>query len=482
MKQKTPYNRTIFLKFLLAYALFAVFGFIATGTFIRSLVLTHLRTEQGERLYSFATRIADTYASDLYDSRTSIESVRTELVAFSKYLDADIWIINPSGRLVVDTARPLASDEEVVVEGFDPTVKGTGYYAVGDFFGTFEEETLSVFAPITSEYKVRAYVVAHIPMRVIEKRCDGFMSFCYILLIVLLLLSIIILIFFTEMVYVPLRRITEATEQYAAGNMDYRISAESESDDEIGYLAATVSYMAGEIARAEDDQKKFIANVSHDFRSPLTSIRGYLEAMKDGTIPEEKHGKYLDIVLNETDRLYKLTNGLLTLNNLNSKGMMLEKTDFDINRVIRDTTASFEGVCRSRRISFDLVMTDEIMLVYADMERIRQVLYNLIDNAIKFSHDGDAITVETTEQHGRVFVSVKDTGIGIPKEDLKMVFERFYKSDLSRGKDKRGTGLGLSIVKEIIKAHEENINVISTPDVGTEFIFSLSLAEAMDAD
>ena len=110
------------------------------------------------------------------------------------------------------------------------------------------------------------------------------------------------------------------------------------------------------------------------------------------------------------------------------------------------------------------------------------MLYNLIDNAIKFSHDGDAIKVETTEQHGKVFVSVKDTGIGIPKDDLKMVFERFYKSDLSRGKDKRGTGLGLSIVKEIIKAHEENINVISTEGSGTEFLFSLPLAKAMDAD
>ena len=480
MKQRTPYNHTIFLKFLLAYALFAVFGFIAAGTFIRSLVLTHIRTEQGDRLYMFATQIADTYASDLFDSRTSIESVRSELAALSKYLDADVWIINPSGRLVVDSSRTLSSDEEVVVDGFDPTVKGSGYYTVGTFFGSYDEEVLSVFAPITAAYKVRAYVVAHMPMRLIEARCDSFMNFCYILLIVLMLLSVIILIFFTEMVYVPIRRITEATEQYAAGNMDYKITAES--DDEIGYLTATVSYMAGEIARAEDDQKKFIANVSHDFRSPLTSIRGYLEAMKDGTIPQDQYDRYLGIVINETDRLSKLTNGLLTLNNLNSSGMMLDRTDFDINSIIRETAASFEGTCRSRKLTIDLVMTDERMLVHADMERIRQVLYNLIDNAIKFSHDSDTITVETTEKGTKVFVSVKDTGIGIPKDDLKMVFERFYKSDLSRGKDKRGTGLGLSIVKEIIKAHDENINVISTVDVGTEFIFSLPMAEVMQQE
>ena len=150
------------------------------------------------------------------------------------------------------------------------------------------------------------------------------------------------------MVYLPLRKITEATEQYAAGNLHYEFQVDSE--DEIGYLAASLSYMASEIARGEDNQKKFIANVSHDFRSPLTSIKGYLEAMLDGTIPPELHEKYLNIVLNETERLTKLTNSLLTLNNLNTKGMVLEKSDFDVNSIIRNTAASFEAPA-SRSIS-----------------------------------------------------------------------------------------------------------------------------------
>ena len=281
------------------------------------------------------------------------------------------------------------------------------------------------------------------------------------------------------MVYIPLRKVTTATEQYAAGNMDYKFTLES--DDEIGYLGAAVSYMAGEIARSEEDQRKFIANVSHDFRSPLTSIRGYLQAMIDGTIPPDMHEHYLQVVLNETDRLTKLTNGLLTLNNIGS-GMMLEKTEFDINQVIRDTAATFEGTCRAKMLAIELVLTDEQMIVCADMGKIQQVLYNLTDNAIKFSHNDSIIKIETTEKKNKIFVSVKDSGIGIPKEDQKMVFERFYKSDLSRGKDKKGTGLGLSIVKEIIKAHGENINVISTVGVGTEFVFSLPKAKVMDED
>ena len=136
----------------------------------------------------------------------------------------------------------------------------------------------------------------------------------------------------------------------------------------------------------------------------------------------------------------------------------------------------------SKHIAIELVLTDDKMLVNADMSKIQQVLYNLLDNAIKFSHHDSSIKIETPEKHSKVFVSVKDSGIGIPKEDQKLIFDRFYKSDASRGKDKKGTGLGLSIVKEIIKAHEENINVISTQGVGTEFIFSLPKAAAMDAE
>jgi signal transduction histidine kinase len=235
--------------------------------------------------------------------------------------------------------------------------------------------------------------------------------------------------------------------------------------------------MAQENASAEDDQKKFVAKVSHDFRSPLTSIKGYLEAMLDGTIPPENHEKYLGIVLNETERLRKLTNGLLTLNNLNTSGMLLDITVFDINDVIRSVAASFEGTCKKKVIAIELVLSGEELYVKADADKIKQVLYNLVDNAIKFSHHDSVIKIETSEKHNKVFVSVKDSGIGIPKDQLSQVFERFYKSDLSRGKDKKGTGLGLSITREIIRAHGENINVISTEGVGSEFIFSIPLAD-----
>ena len=311
-------------------------------------------------------------------------------------------------------------------------------------------------------------------MQDLHDSCDSLLNISYLTLLILFLLSLIILLFFTEMVYLPLRKITHATEQYAIGNFRYEFQVDSE--DEIGYLAASLAYMASEVAKSEDNQKRLVANISHDFRSPLTSMRGYLEAMQDGTIPPELHEKYIGVVLNETDRLTKLTNSLLTLNNLNTQGMILDRTNFDINPVIKNTAASFEGTCRSKFITIELVLTGEQMYVNADMVKIQQVLYNLVDNAIKFSHKNSSIKVETIEKSNKLLVSVKDNGIGIPKDSLKLIWNRFYKTDLSRGKDKKGTGLGLSIAKEIIQSHNENINVVSTEGVGTEFIFTLEKA------
>lgn len=471
-------RKTLYLKFLLAYFIFGFFGFFTVATFVSSMTTEQLKREKADTLYKEATLIANTYATDLYNNEASLDTVKKQIDALDVYMSAIIWIINPSGRMILDSSAPMDLEKEVVIENFNPVSTSGSYYTVGNYFDSFTEEYLSVSAPITSNYKVRGYVVIHYPMQSIMDSCNSLLNISYLLLVILFLLSLIILIFFTEIVYLPLRKITVATEQYASGNMHYEFQVDSE--DEIGYLAASLSYMASEIARSEDDQKKFVANVSHDFRSPLTSIKGYLEAMIDGTIPPEQHNKYLTIVLNETERLTKLTNSLLTLNNLNTKGMLIDKTDFDINLVIRSVAAAFEGTCKRRTIAIELILTGSELYVNADKGKIEQVLYNLLDNAIKFSPQDSVIKIETNERHNKLFISVKDHGLGIPKKDLKLIFDRFYKSDYSRGKDKKGTGLGLSITKEIIHSHGEHINVISTEDVGSEFIFSLPLSDFDD--
>ena len=464
-------KRTLYLKFVLAYLIFAFFGFIVVATFTSSMTLEHMKRERADALYKEALLISNSYAADLYNNEITLESVWRQIEAIGTFLDASVWIVNPSGLIVLDSSSALDIQNPETIPNFSPTITGNSFYTVGDFFGMFEDDMISAFAPITGSYKVKGYVIIHASMNKLQKSCDSLLNISYLTLAILFLLSLIILLFFTALVYIPLRKITHATEQYAIGNFRYDFQVDSE--DEIGYLAASLAYMASEVAKSEDNQKHLVANISHDFRSPLTSMRGYLEAMLDGTIPPELHEKYLGVVLNETDRLTKLTNSLLTLNNLNTNGMILEKSHFDINQVIKNTAASFEGTCRQKLISIELVLTDEQMYVNADMVKIQQVLYNLVDNAIKFSHKNSSIKIETVEKSNKLMLSVKDYGIGIPKDSLKKIWNRFYKTDLSRGKDKKGTGLGLSITKEIIRSHNENINVISTEGEGTEFIFTL---------
>ena len=296
-----------------------------------------------------------------------------------------------------------------------------------------------------------------------------------LLFVVTYLLVAVLFIFYSFHVRKPLNEITKGASEFANGNLSYQIPVDSEN--ELGYLAKNLNYMADKLNRNGEYQRQFISNISHDFRSPLTSIKGYVEAMIDGTIPVEMQEKYLKIISYEAERLEKLTRGLLTLNELDIQKRMLNIQSFDINQIIKSTAASFEGTCTTRQILLELVLSGKELYARADIEQIQQVLYNLLSNAIKFSPDRSTITIETTEKNDKIFVSVKDHGIGIPKSSINKIWERFYKIDRSRGKDQKGTGLGLAIVKEIISAHGQHINVISTEGVGTEFIFTLEKAK-----
>ncbi|MCI8518050.1 MAG: HAMP domain-containing histidine kinase [Hungatella sp.] len=464
-------KHSLYYKFILGYLVFGLVGFLAIATVASELTYDQLIREESATLYDEASLLAAN-CSQVYKGRTvNIASTYPQLEAVATYLRSEIWIVNHSGVIVMDSRRPGRTG--MVIEGFDPTFNGNRPYTIGTYNNCFTEEVMTVSAPITGNYNTYGYVLIHLPLSQIQNSKDGFLNILYIVSGIIFGLSLIILLVFTKTVYIPLKKITEAANQYAEGNLKYKTTIHTQ--DEMGYLAATLNYMSDELDKMEEYQRVFIANVSHDFRSPLTSIKGYLEAILDGTIPPEMYEKYLHRVISETDRLNKLTQGLLALNSLDSKGY-LSRTNFDINRVIKDTAASFEGTCDAKNLVLDLTFSETITMVHADLGKIQQVLYNLIDNAIKFSHPDSVIYIQTSLKYEKAFISVKDTGVGIPKESLKKIWERFYKTDPSRGKDKKGTGLGLAIVKEIIQGHGETIDVISTEGVGTEFIFTLPRA------
>ena len=463
-------KRKLLLQIIIGYIVFGVIGFIAIAVLSSTILFNSITSAKASSLYKEATIISDQYLTDYYNSSSTLKDVWNNLKVVDNYIQAQIWIVNPDGEIILNSRKSL-SEKSTTIEDFDPTQTGEKYYQIGTFNGYFDDDTLSVSSPIVSNYKVKSYVIIHIPMDDIYEERDSISSVLYLCFLIIYLLSLIPLIVFYFKIYLPLYKINTISLEYAANNFEHKIPYNN--DDELGTLSNSINYLALQLNTLEEYQRKFIANISHDFRSPLTSIKGYLEAMSDGTIPAESQKKYFNILLFETERLTKLTSSLLTLNNFESSGGHLDIIDFDINKTIKDTAASFEGTCKEKMVSIELILSGKVLFVTGDVGKIQQVLYNLIDNAIKFSHNNSTITIETTEKNEKVFISVKDTGIGIPKDSIKKVWDRFYKSDYSRGKDKKGTGLGLTIVKEIIQAHNENIDVISTEGIGTEFIFSL---------
>lgn len=467
-------KKTVYSQLLILYLLIGIASFFLVSAGGSYLVEKNLEHTLSESLYQEANSIAsyDTVKHNI--STSSLSAVKDTLMAIAIFQNADIWIINSQNEVIVNTDK-TAPATPVLLENFDPTAWGGSYYQTGDFYGYFKTPRLSVIAPITSDMTTKGYIAVHYQMKSLYQQRSKILSVMQLIFFIVYALTFVLLLFYRAKVHKPIQLIIKATSEYDNGNLAYRIPIKS--DNELGYLANTLNYMANTMNQNGEYQRKFISNVSHDFRSPLTSIKGYVTAMLDGTIPPELQEKYLKIIAYESERLEKLTNSLLALNELDVKKRLMQVERFDINEIIKTTANTFEGICTDRKIRLELILSGRELFVMADMTQIQQVLYNLLDNAIKFSDNASSIILETTEKNGKVFVSVKDNGCGIPKESLSKVWERFYKTDASRGRDRKGTGLGLAIVKEIINAHDQNINVISTEGVGTEFIFTLEKAK-----
>lgn len=469
-------------------------GFLTVGVLVLLLVNAfgyyYHRNRLFERhkqvLYQEVRLVADEYQEDYVENGVSRDAFVQQLKMVAVLLDARIWLADREGNLLADTqtyqprknadgAADGTQEAEVNLAELHRGLLEEVYVESLEFKGLTDGPMLAVVEPMLSGIQVRGYLIFAQPMELVLSEVNRQMFWNNLIAGIVLLCFAVLLSWFVYYHESNLRRLQKAAVAYTDGDFSYEIKPGS--NDAYRELGNSLHYLAEQHANLVNYQKNFIANISHDFRSPLTSIKGYAEAMKDGTIPYEIQGKYLDIILFETDRLSNLTNDLLDLSNFENKGVRLEYSKFDITKMLKQSAMTFEGKCSQKNLRIRLIFAENEIPVYADRGKIQQVVHNLIDNAIKFSHTDSTIEVTVMEQRGKILVSVKDHGIGIPKDAISKVWERFYKTDLSRGKDKKGTGLGLSITKQIIAAHNENIKVVSTEGVGTEFIFSLAKAE-----
>ena len=466
-------------KHIFIYIAICVISFILVSTICYKADYKHIYNYYSDRLYIQANEIANEYALD-YLAESKLRRIELEMKSLSTFNDTRIMFITPSGDVILDTnnsSTDKSNEDRILfsINDFDyGDLKGK-HDILWDFYGLFSEPALSVFSPISNSFEIKGYVVINIPESAIVERVYDTFNTNYLTLAIVLILSSAFLVLYFFQVHRPIKEITRATNEYSKGNLSYHVKPMH--NDEIGRLGMSLDYMASQLNESDKFQQKFLSNISHDFRSPLTSIKGYLEAIQDGTIPPEMLDKYIGIMLFETERLTKLTSNILTLNELDPKSVRLDISTFDLNSIIRHTVETFEGTCKKKGIKFNITYANSVQNVKADKGRIQQVIYNLIDNAIKFSKENSYIYITVKEKGEKAQISIKDTGCGIAKEDIDKIWDRFYKSDSSRGRDKKGSGLGLSITKEVIQAHGENIDVVSTVGVGTEFIFTLELAK-----
>lgn len=463
-------------QFIIAYLLLVLSIFILLNTYGFSKLYNYLETQTEQQIYQEAALLASHYSSEqIRTDRNDLPALEQQISLLGSLFNNRLWLVDSTGKILMDSRSAATVGINITETDADflsnQTTKGKRPKNL------IHEDTLSVIYPLVSSKETTGYLVILTSRDLIKEQATDYIDVIVICSLLLLILIGLIFVFLFWRSVLPLQRLSKNAKEYADGHFDIPLAPVRGKEQ--AELSSAIKYLAEKTHSMSSYQKQFLANVSHDFRSPLTSIKGYVEALNDGTIPPEMQEKYLQIILYETERLSKLTSNLLELNQFESGGLIVELEQFDLHRTIKETVSTFEPQCAKKHISLELILDGKELHVEADQSKIQRVIQNLMDNAIKFSHNDSVIEIHTARKHHKVFVSVKDHGVGITKEEEKKIWDRFYKSDRSRGRDKTGTGLGLSITKELIEAHGEHINVISTEGVGTEFIFSLRIPENM---
>lgn len=438
-------------------------------------VMETLRAEAREIAYLAAQRrsIPDFFGS----SQPEQEYIHWKASEVYEEYGAYILVVDRTGRMMDNMNMAYADNPDFaatlnrkdIMDGLSAVLRGEEIDLHVSMDGN---DYFTVGVPFVQNQMVRGAVFMQTPAQVIEAGASGLLLPVMTVAAAASLLAGLVLFFILRGMMKPLARLTDAAHAMAEGDFAVRVP-ETKSTREMAELSAAFNSMADELSQVEDSRREFVANVSHELRSPITAIRGYIEGMRDGVIPPEEQDKYLGIVSDESKRLSHLIGELLALSRLEREDAALEYTDFDVCDLIERVFLRRTGDLEKRGMDVDCDFDPEPCFVHADMARIDQVLVNLIDNAIKFTPDGGLITLRVRAENGLCTVTVADNGVGVLPEDGPRVFERFFTADRAHTSGK-GTGLGLSICQRILEMHGQRIRLLDT-ETGAAFAFTLAL-------
>ena len=438
----------------------------------------YLEEKSMERMQESAQTVADVAAAYYSEGYGSPEDFYVVLSVASRAAGADMVVCDAAGRLVLCTESPMGCSHQgmQITDGYLDQVKTKG--AVSDrgvIRGLYSEPRFVTSVAIRDDAgRFMGIVVASIPtaesMQVLRAITNVFL----IVALLVILAAVAFMSVLSGRTAHPLKEIARAANAFAHGDLSARVPEDMPMPEELQEVTLAFNNMAATLEKSEYQRQEFVANVSHELKTPMTTIAGFMDGILDGTIPAERQSYYMQLVSNETKRLNRLVRSMLDISRLQDQGGIREdqKTRFDILECAGQTLISFEQKILGKHLEVQVDMPEHPVFTRANQDYITQVIYNLLDNAVKFCPAGGRLSLKIREGNSKVYVSIANSGQTIPAQELPLVFDRFHKTDKSRSEDREGWGLGLYIVRTMILCHGEDISVTSAGGE-TEFTFTL---------
>jgi len=474
---KTTFSRTF-----VTYAVILLAALLLVGISFQLLVRNYLTNQTIDRLKNDSSTIAQVAAAYYTDDAMSRRDFLINLSIASKVSQADAVICDANGRLVMCSDAPLGCEHlGLSITSRDYLEKITRQdFAVstGVIAGLYEDSRYVVATTIRHGITNQpiGFVIVSTPttatQTVLKRLSDTYLSVS----ILVVLIAVVVMTIYTRKNSNPLRDMAKTATAFGHGDLKARATVPKDSPEEIQNLALAFNNMAISLERSEYQRKEFVANVSHELKTPMTTIGGYIDGILDGTIPEPQHHHYLQIVSDETKRLSRLVRSMLDISQLQQEESIPDekKSRFDVGECAGRVLITFEGQINDKALDVEVDMPEHPVYTYACQDYITQVIYNLLDNAVKFCPQGGKLGLTLRQGANKVYVSVSNSGTAIPAQELPLLFDRFHKLDKSRSQNRDGWGLGLYIVKTLVCSHGEDISVSSTEEK-TEFTFTLPL-------
>lgn len=477
--------KSIYKRQLVVMVGITLLSFILLSASFMLLSYRYITTEQREAMGRNAGYITSFTASYVQQNGTiDSEFYRYYISSIALITDSHVIVANKDGEILCSTdgthispyegrGLPKAMVRQLMQQG--------SYEGMTSLEGLYPEKRYVSAMPVTVGFGpltvVQGLVLVSGDASSLAEMWSATVAIFFFSAVVVLLIAVVISTLTSAHQARPLNEMAEAARKFGRGEFDTRVTEYEGRCDEISTLAESFNSMASSLQKVESQRSEFIANISHELKTPMTTISGFAEGILDGTIPPERQKASLETIVSETRRLSRLVRRMLELSRLNalSENSLTAQEQFDLNEVMSRVLVSLEGKITGRKLDVDVQMPDGKLMVWGDPDSITQVCYNLLDNAAKFAAPGTSLSVQIVKKDGKAFTTVRNLGATIPPDELPLLFERFHKADYSRSMDREGVGLGLYIVKTILGNLKETITVTSEDGV-TEFTFTLTLA------